>query len=666
MNDERLHVVETNRNGQETFLFILGGKQFATVRHRRFRSRVFFVRSCPTLEIDPPPAGQCWTLPLREIMVAIADVRKRLRLRNEEGGTQYIVSDPRLVDRHVVLTIRLGDDLDAVIHKSGYRKQVRFPPKKTRRKHCLVPLHDAASALCDALRNLYSAERRTIADAEREDFRIVPVNAKVDVLVMGANWIEATRRGRTGLWMKVFERSDFRPWNLPYNTVVTVLAEVRNQLTNRVEGKAHGTEREASRTQAIDLYVMSSSDREWVTVGIAIAAGHGRPHWAELHQEGPELQITIYPRGDGRCWEMPLTHALERLRAAKAMLIGDAERPAVRRPIVAGLGCGRAMFDTDDAESAIFDMQPAARGFTVRRGGREFATVVHGSPPLLEVNLDGRDWTLPLVATMGVLEEALTRVGLEEDGTGHGRHMVLCTEATEQEAVVDIRFNSGLRLEMRRRRDEMLVHIRGGDSDVATRGLPLSEALATLRWGLAMLRAAGPRSPTEATFGDFSAVPRPNGEDVLVAGERWVGVTAESGTEPGMELFGRADLRPWKLPYDAVVAMLVDVRRRLSGDDQPGGATFSGRESLSGRKGDLDHWIAIPSDRESHVVIFRFRDEDCWVQWAELNEEGPELQLEMYRWPGRRMSGFPLREVIDRLRHGKTLLSRPPRLKEWR
>ena len=131
MKDERMHVVETNRNGQETFLFMLDGKQFATVRHRRFRSRVFFVRSYPALEVDPPPAGQCWMLPLREIMVAIADVRKRLRPRNKEGGgTQYIVGDPRLVDRRVVLTIRLGDDLDAVIHKSGYRKQVRFPRKK--------------------------------------------------------------------------------------------------------------------------------------------------------------------------------------------------------------------------------------------------------------------------------------------------------------------------------------------------------------------------------------------------------------------------------------------------------------------------------------------------------------------------------------------------------
>lgn len=153
MNDERLHVVETNRSGQAIFLFMLDGKQFARVRHRRFRNGLFFVRSCPTLEIDPPPAGQFWMLPLREIMVAIADVRKRLPLRNKEGRTQYIVGDPQLVDRRVVLTIRLGDDLDAVIHKRGYRKQqVRFPLQKQGAKHCMVPLHDAASALCDALR----------------------------------------------------------------------------------------------------------------------------------------------------------------------------------------------------------------------------------------------------------------------------------------------------------------------------------------------------------------------------------------------------------------------------------------------------------------------------------------------------------------------------------
>ena len=219
---------------------------------------------------------------------------------------------------------------------------------------------------------------------------------------------------------------------------------------------------------------------------------------------------------------------------------------------------------------------------------------------------------------------------------------------------MEIRFENGLRAEMRRRGDDMRVHVGGGAA--ATRELPLSEVLAAFRWGLAVLHAAGPRSPTEATFGDFFVVSRSEGVDVLVAGGRWVGVTVEDGEEPRMELFGREDLRPWRLPYDAVVDVLTDVRRRLSGDDPPRETIFSGRESLGDRKGALDHRLGVPSDRDSDVVVFSFRDEDCWVQWAELNEGGPELQLEMFAWPGRPMSGVPLREVIERLRHGKTLL----------
>lgn len=654
MTDRRMHVVKASEHGQSNYLLLLDGKHFATVRDRLFSRSLFFIS--PYMEINPPPAGRCWRLPLQELMVATADVRTRLRLRT--GAEHYTIGDPRLVDRRIILTICLGDDADAVIHKHGNREQVGFPSKDARQENWRMSLHEAESALCEGLRSLYDVERWTIADAIRADFTIVPTNSKVDALIIGNKWTEAKWHG-TEMCLRIFERSDFRPWNLPYDTVVTVLAQMRSQLsTSKVQNIS---QRNAGHTsqQAISLYEMASPYREWVTIGIDTASGNGKSFWAELHQEGPELQLTIYPRGDGRCWELPLTHALDRLHMAKELLIGDAERPAVRRPVVVCLGCHSGTFVADDAEDAIVDIEPVARGFAVRHGGREFATVVRGSPPLLEVKArpNGRGWTLPLAGAMDILDEARVQLGLDEDGAGHLRHVVVCTEAGKEEAVVEVRFDNGLRAEMQRCGDDMLVHVGGGDGTAPTRKLPLSEVLATFRWGLAVLHAAGPRSPTEARFGDFSVIARSDGADVLVAGERWVAVTVDNG-EPRMELFGRKDLRPWRLPCDAVVDVLTDVRRRLSGDgdDLPGKVAFSGRESLSGRKGALDHWLAIPSDRESGVVIFRFRDEDCWVQWAELNEGGPESQLEMFGWPGRPMSGVPLREVVDRLRHGRTLL----------
>ena len=643
-----MHVVKANGRGQSNYLLLLNGKHFATVRDRLFSRSLPFVS--PHMEINPPRAGRCWRFPLQELMAAAADVRTRLRLRVR--GQHYTVGDPRLVDRRIILTIRLGDDACAVVHKRGNRAQVHLPSKKVRQEHWRMSLHEAESALCRGLRSLYDVERWTTADAMQSDFTVAPTNSKVDALIMGNKWTEAKWHG-TGMCLRIFERSDFRPWNLPYDAVVTVLAQMRSHLLDGVRTQ-RGAARDDKLPQTIKLHEIASTYREWVSISIEDVIDI----WAELHQEGPELQLTIYPRGDGRCWELPLTHAIERLRTAKELLIGDAERAAVRRPVVVCLECHSGTLAADEAEDGIVDIESVVQGFALRRGGREFATVVRGSPPLLEVNArpNGRGWTLPLAGVVDILEEARVRLGLDEDGAGYLRHVVVCTEAGKEEAVVEVRFDNGLRAEMQRRGDDMLVHMGGGDGAAPRRKLPLSEVLATFRWGLAVLHAAGPRSPTEVRFGDFSVVARPDGNDVLVAGERWVAVTVDNGEEPRMELFGREDLRPWRLPYDAVVAVLTDIRRHLLGDDLAGNTTFSGQESLSGRTGDLDHWLAIPSDRESRVVIFRFRDEDCWVQWAELNEGGPELQLEMFGWPGRPMSGIPLREVVERLRHGKTLL----------
>ena len=656
MTDRRLHVLGANRHGQSAYLLLLDGEEFATVRDRRIVGIPSFFS--PHVEISPPPRGRSWNLPLQELMAAAADVRMRLRVRT--GDQSYTVGDVRMIDRSIALDICFGDGMEAVVHKRENRTKVHFPLKGVRPGFWRMSLHDAESALCDALRALYDVERMTIPDAMRCEFTVVSTKSKVDALIMGNKWTDVQWQG--GEWcLRIFERSDFRPWNLPYEAVVAVLAEMQSHLADkaRTTRPSHGrdTSLQAIREHRTiyvksSLRVAASPYREWVTV--PLFDGSGIDEWAELHHEGPELQLTIFPRGDGRCWELPLTHTLDRLHEAKELLIGDAERAPVRRPVIVPFDVRLGTFWSEDGADAMVDIEPIVRGFALRHGGREFATVAHGSPPLLEVHerTDGCGWTLPLVRTMDVLEEGRVLLGLGADGAGHRRHVVTCTEAATQGAVVEIRFENGLRAEMRRRGDDMQVHVGGGAA--ATRELPLSEVLAAFRWGLAVLHAAGP--PTEANFGDFFVVSRSEGVDVLVAGVRWVGVTVEDGEEPRMELFGREDLRPWRLPCDAVVDVLTDVRRRLSGDDPPGETIFSGRESLGDRKGALDHRLGVPSDRDSDVVVFSFRDEDCWVQWAELNEGGPELQLEMFAWPGRPMSGVPLREVIERLRHGKTLL----------
>lgn len=44
--------------------------------------------------------------------------------------------------------------------------------------------------------------------------------------------------------------------------------------------------------------------------------------WAELNQEGPELELEVYPRIDGQPWKVPYHQVISALEEAKKKLVG--------------------------------------------------------------------------------------------------------------------------------------------------------------------------------------------------------------------------------------------------------------------------------------------------------------------------------------------------------
>lgn len=44
--------------------------------------------------------------------------------------------------------------------------------------------------------------------------------------------------------------------------------------------------------------------------------------WAEMNQEGPELEIEIYPRADGQPWRISNDQMISVLEEAKKKLVG--------------------------------------------------------------------------------------------------------------------------------------------------------------------------------------------------------------------------------------------------------------------------------------------------------------------------------------------------------
>ena len=306
-----------------------------------------------------------------------------------------------------------------------------------------------------------------------------------------------------------------------------------------------------------------------------------------------------------------------------------------------------------------FVVRQVPSGLAVFYGDRLFASLPRDTRPTLQVAAppDGGGWALPLPATMDALGELLTRAGVVEGDAKPREDVVFCARASGGETTAAIRFRNGLRAEMRQRGGETRIHIGSGKGNPTAWRLSLPQAIATLRWALAMLRAAEPWSKTNATSEDFTAVSREDGLDLLVAGELWTKVRP-SGTEVRMEFMDRADMRPWILPYETVVNVLADAEEMVLGEmKKPDRAMVADTWNVEPDEQleTLRQWQSAPPDRAGLVVGYYYRDEDCWVQWAEVNHDGPEPQVEFYSWPGCRRFAFPVREVIRRLGEARAM-----------
>ena len=382
--------------------------------------------------------------------------------------------------------------------------------------------------------------------------------------------------------------------------------------------------------------------------------------WADVDQEGSELRIQMYVLDDLGCLELPLDQVIEHLRYAKVALLNTADRPPVRRPLVADLRGVDAELGRDAqfrAEDLAFVVRQVPSGLAVFYGDRLFGKLSGGDCPALEVEAppDGGDWTLPLPATMDALVELLTRAGLAEADAKPREDIVFCARTVGGGTKAAIRFRGGLRAELRQDQGETRIHIGTGESNAKTWRLFLPQAVATLRWALAMLRAAEPWSETKMTSGDFATTSHGDGLELLAAGEIW-GKVMPSDMQVEVELVGRADMRPWNLPYEPVIAALANAEEVvLAKVETLGGIVLADDEDVAAEE-QLEVLRALaPPDRAGIVVGCYFRDEDCWVQWAEVNQSGREPQVEFYSWPGHRRFVSPIREVIRRLRDAKAM-----------
>lgn len=66
------------------------------------------------------------------------------------------------------------------------------------------------------------------------------------------------------------------------------------------------------------ICISSPPDREKLVAEIFFAD----QQWAELNQEGPELELEVYPRADGQPWKIPYHHITSALEEAKKKLLG--------------------------------------------------------------------------------------------------------------------------------------------------------------------------------------------------------------------------------------------------------------------------------------------------------------------------------------------------------
>jgi hypothetical protein len=72
-------------------------------------------------------------------------------------------------------------------------------------------------------------------------------------------------------------------------------------------------------TKHFKIDIASPPDREKLVADIFF----GTEQWAELNQEDGVLKLEVYPRRDGRFWELSLAEVVEALNEAKKGLTGE-------------------------------------------------------------------------------------------------------------------------------------------------------------------------------------------------------------------------------------------------------------------------------------------------------------------------------------------------------
>ena len=648
-----LELVDSACNGRFAIAIHFHGQEVAVVRGLRRRVGNWLLPPKPKLSMSPAPQGARWTLPLPQTIDLLEDVCNRVGL--QDACLDPDVSGMYDGQGHIV-KIRFGKRQWAEVRRFEDGERVTIAEGSSR---WMLPLLEVKSALRRALLVSRLADPWAPADATIDDFKVVQSVSGVRVLVKGEKWIEVTRRSKRGLWMTMFARLNCRPWTMPYEAVAATLAEVwYKRAVSHEKRSLNETKRVApAKGGSIESFVCSPSEREWLIVSLADDAGM---EWADVDQEGSELRIQMYVLDDLGCLELPLDQVIEHLRYAKVALLNTADRPPVRRPLVADLRGVDAELGWDAqfrAEDLAFVVRQVPSGLAMFYGDRLFGKLSGGDCPALEVEAppDGGDWALPLPATMDALVELLTRAGLAEAAAKPREDIVFCARTVGGGTKAAIRFRGGLRAELRQDQGETRIHIGTGESNAKTWRLFLPQVVATLRWALAMLRSAEPWSETNVTSEDFATAAHGDGLELLVAGEIWGKVTP-SDTPVEVEFVGRADMRPWILPYEPVIAALANAEEVVLAEiEMPEGVVFADEESVAPEE-QLEVLRALaPPDRAGTVVGCYFRDEDCWVQWAEVNQSGREPQVEFYSWPGRRRFVSPIGEVIRTLRDAKAM-----------
>jgi hypothetical protein len=71
-------------------------------------------------------------------------------------------------------------------------------------------------------------------------------------------------------------------------------------------------------TSRMSVDIASPPDREKLVAELF----YDREQWAEINQDSGTLRLELYPRRDGKPWDLPFDEALAVLQTAKERLIG--------------------------------------------------------------------------------------------------------------------------------------------------------------------------------------------------------------------------------------------------------------------------------------------------------------------------------------------------------